>query len=89
MRTELPVVTDWMAARAMDRAARLEAGLGGGQRTVVEADGDDGGIEQAAVFEIGADQRIGQGEYLDRLGAGVEEARTCGSSIAPRLRLVW
>jgi hypothetical protein len=22
MRTELPVVTDWMAARAMDRAAR-------------------------------------------------------------------
>jgi len=34
MRTELPVVTDWMAARAMDRAARASWPVTAGVRPV-------------------------------------------------------
>src|SRR6185437_8292021 len=69
------------AGRAEDLAADvvavdgLEAGFGGGQGAVVEADRDDRGVEQAAVLEIGPDQRVGQGEYLGGLGTGVEEAQ--------------
>src|SRR5215213_1318114 len=49
----------------------LEAGLGRRHGAVVEAHEHYGGVEQAAVFPVGAHQSIGHGVNLDRPSPGV------------------
>ena len=53
----------------------LEVGLGGGNRTVVEADRDHGGVEEAFAFVFRGDQGVGHHVHFYRLGTGVEVAQ--------------
>ena len=53
-----------------------ETGLCRGEGAVVEAEGDDGGVEETGFTRVGADEGVCVGGDLDNLGSGVEPAQS-------------